>query len=416
MVRAVKTKATRSLHKGERAVLLPGATSAEPWEVWVLGGQAEPQCIQACSSPNDNRLSKQTTLALPVSQVYCLPLWLNETDPKQFGQMIPLQLELRGLQPRNGVAVADWSVAATEENRTLVTVGVLPATEDPELHVEAYRRFDLSARYLELPENAITVWREQDQLVVAFTRDNHLVYFQALGDEHITPRVLQDLTCLRATLIMQGILTNLRQIVLWVDATPAEVESLRATLQLSVTVPQKPPPRAPSPVWKLTPGTVSEAQRQQEVWRWRRRGIFLGLAAYLLIAGFLLIRFYFLSQQGDALRKWQSAHAATLAQIHATQAAWNALRPVVDESGYPLEILRATNEAIPADDLHLTLFEADDSHLLIKGEAKNAPAAFQFLDKLQNDNRFAGYHWERSQPTLAANDLTQFQIEGTRAP
>lgn len=415
MVRTVKTKVMRSLNKGERAVLLPGSTSAEPWEVWVIGTQGEPKCVQVCATPPENRLSKNTTFALPVSEVYCLPLWLNETDAKQFAQMIPLQLELRGLQPRNSPAIADWSVVAEEGTRTLVTVGVLPASWDQELKVDAYQSFDLSARYFSFPENALTLWREQDQMVVALTRDKNLVYFQVLGEGRITPRVLQDLVCLRATLAMQGVLTSLQQVTLWMDADLGEQASLRTTLQLPVSTAQRPPPRLPAPAWKLTPGTVSDAQRNREIWRWRKRGILLGLLVYLLLAALLFTRFFLLSRQVDDLSKWQAAHAPALARVHAAQAAWKDLRPVVDESSYPLELLLHVTEAIPADQLHLTLFEASGDHLLIKGEAKNVAAAFQFFDKVKNDPHLAGYKWDMGQPTLSPNDLAQLQIEGTRA-
>ncbi len=84
--------------------------------------------------------------------VYCLPLWLNETDARQFAGMIPLQLELRGLQPRNETAVFDWTVVAQEQTRTLVVVGILPPALPADLHAEAYESFDLSARCFPFPK------------------------------------------------------------------------------------------------------------------------------------------------------------------------------------------------------------------------------------------------------------------------
>src|SRR5260221_754580 len=190
MVRTVKAKAVRSLNKGEHAVLLPGSTGAEPWEVWVIGAQADAKCVQTCATPRDNPLRRNATLALPVSQAFCLPLWLNETDAKQFAGMIPLQLELRGLQPRgNGPAVFDWTVVAREGTRTLVMVGVLPSSIAAEMQAGDYPAFDLSARYLSFPENSLTLWREQDRLAVAITRGQNLVYYQALEEGRITERV-----------------------------------------------------------------------------------------------------------------------------------------------------------------------------------------------------------------------------------
>ena len=94
MVRAVKTKPVRSLAKGQRALLRPGPTGAEPWEVWVYGGKTSIQLVQVCATPLENKLRKNATLTLPVSQVFCLPLWLNETDAKLFAGIIPLQLKV----------------------------------------------------------------------------------------------------------------------------------------------------------------------------------------------------------------------------------------------------------------------------------------------------------------------------------
>ncbi len=261
MVRTVKTKPVRSLSKGQRALLLPGSTGAEPWEVWVLGGKESAQLVQTCMTPLDNRLRRDAMLMLPVAQVFCLPLWLNETDPRQLAGMIPLQVELRGLQPRgNDPAVFDWTAVAQEEGRTLVMVGVLPATLPPELHAEAYESFDLSARCLPLPENAMTLWKEQDRLVVAMTRGTHLVYFQALSEGEITTRVLQDLSCARATLTMHDILTPLRQVLLWTNVSPPELAALEKALSLPVEEGERPAPSVPARAWKLTPALVGAAK------------------------------------------------------------------------------------------------------------------------------------------------------------
>ncbi len=415
MVRTVKAKTTRSLNKGERAVLLPGSTGAAPWEVWVFGIQGTWNA-QTCATPLDNRLRKNTTLALPVSQVFSVPLWLNETDEKQFVGMITLQLELRGLQPRgNGAAVFDWTMVTREGARTLVVVGVLPASLAPEIQAEAYETFDLSARYLSFPENSLILWLEQDHLVAAFTRGPNLVYCQALTEGRITPRVVQDLNCMKATLAMQDILLTLQQAVLWVEATSTEISILQAAFPLPVKQAERPPPKIPSRAWKLIPSTVGVAKRTREIRRWQGRGLLIAIVVYLLVVIGLASRFLLTSLKVDELRKWQSSHSQTLALVRETRTAWKELGPVVDENHYPLELLLHASEAIPSDQLHLTLFEASDGHLLIKGEAKNAAAAFDFLDKLKSDPHFAGYTWDMGQPHLLPNDLAQLQIEGTLA-
>jgi hypothetical protein len=419
MVRAVKskTKPVRSLAKGQRAILLPGPTEAEPWEVWVFGGKnQEAQIVQICPTPMDNRLRKGSTLAFPVAQVYCLPLWLNETDSRQFAGIIPLQLELRGLQPRNETAVFDWSVVAHGEGRTLVVVGVLPASLPEYLQSESYESFDLSARYFPLPPNALVLWREHDRLVFAITNGGNLTYFQALPEAEITPRVIQDLNCARATLEMQDILPPLQRIVLWTSVKPDESSALAAAFNLPVVEEECPPPEAPEQAWKLTPSAIGEARRARENQRWIKRLSIILFLLYLGVVGWFVTQYVLLSLKVADLRQWQAAHADDISLVEDGRSTWKALSPIVDTKHYPFELLLHAQQAIPADQLHLTLFETNsEGHLLIKGEAKNVAGAFTFLEKLKGDPYFDGYNLNMGNPRPLPNDLASFQIEGTRA-
>ena len=400
--------------KGQTAVLLPGTHGAEPWELWLLRGQGQADMVQACKTPAENRLRKSSTLLLPITYVYCVPLWLNETDAKQFAGMIPLQLEMRGLQPRGGEpAVFDWTVVTQEGARTLVAVGVLPAALPAEFNTGAYQGFDLSARYLPLPENALVIWREQDRLVLAITRGAFLVYFQALTEGTVTPRVVQEIICAQATLAMQDVVGPLGQIVAWTPLTEAEVAALKGALPLPVVQEDRPVPSAPKQAWKLVPVDVNEARRLKasRAWLWRAAGIFL--VAYLAFVGFMVWQHVTLSRQADALRHWRDAHAEALDLVESGRAQWKALAPVVETKDYPLELLRQTVESIPADQLHLTLFEAGNGKLRIKGEAKNVAGAFEFFGKLKGDPYFSTYHLEMANPNPLPNDLAAFQIEGS---
>jgi hypothetical protein len=409
MVRTIKPP--RSLQKGERTVLLPGATEAEPWEVWSVGSHSE--CIQVCQKPEENKFGKSAILALPVSQVYGLPLWLNETDPKQFRGIIGLQLEARGLQPRGREAIFNWSIIAEEGARRLVLVAVLPALQPVDLETDACETFDLSARLFPLPPNAVVLWREQDRLVVAITRGTNLACFNALSETTLSSRTVQDLICLRAGLQMQGVVNELKQLVLWMDASPAELGDLRVGLGLPVRQETRPSPVVPAEPWNLMPARVDEVKRGRVARQWQRRVITLVIVCFLLVAAALAARVALTWMEVGRLQRWSADHARSLQLVHDTQAAWKDLRPVVDENSYPLELLLHVSESVPTDQLHLTLFETGSGHVLIKAEAKNLTAAFQLLDKLKKDPHFAGYTWEMAQPHTLANDVTQLQIEGT---
>jgi hypothetical protein len=415
MVRAVKTKQTRSLTKGQRAILLPGPTGAEPWELWFVGAKGAADLVQICATPSDNKMRKSTTLTLPVSQVFCLPLWLNETDTKLFAGMIPLQLELRGLQPRGGDPVFDYSIVAQEGSRTLVVVGVLPATLSSDISTDGYEAFDLSARYLPFPENTVTIWREQDRLALAITRGPHLVYYQALAEGTITPRVVQDLSCAQATLAMQDILTPLHKMLLWTKVTPEELATLKTALPLPIEQEECPPPVAPRQQWKLVPAVVTEVRKSRANRTWQLRALGIFLVVYLAAVGWFVSQVVMRSQQVSVLKQWQVENAPALQAVQQGRAAWRELGPVVDTKNYPLELLRQTYESIDLNQLHLTLFETGGNKMLIKGEAKNVAGAFQLYNKLKADPYFTDYNLNMANPHPLPNDLAQFQIEGTRA-
>jgi hypothetical protein len=136
---------------------------------------------------------------------------------------------------------------------------------------------------------------------------------------------------------------------------------------------------------------------------------------YLLGVAWMVTRMVLTSMKVDELNKWQSANAQKIALVHEGRAAWKDLGPVVDTKSYPLELLLEASQSIPADQLHLTLFEAGNGHLLIKGEAKNVAGAYQFFSKLKGDPYFSSYSLTMNNPRPLPNDLAQFQIEGTHA-
>ncbi len=411
MDRTVKNPPAAKLRPGQDVFLLPGSLEAEPWEVWISGAGGESKCAQVCAAPRDNPWRKRSTLVLPVDQVFCLPLWLNESDPGRLAGMIGLQLEARGLAD----AIHQWSVVDREEGRTLVLAGVLPATLSAELQVEAYRTFDVSARYLPWPENTLTLWREQGRLAAAFTRGSQLVYFQTLGEERCTERAVQTLICLRASLEMQSVLKNLSQITAWTELGPSELAALQSGLKLPVRQEEEPLPVPPAAAWNLCPPEVSRSKKQDQTRRWKSRALLLFLAAYLLFAAFLLIQFYLTSRQVAGLRQWRAGHAADLAEIERARSDWQRLQPVVDTNAYPLEVLLHCAAAIPKDQLRLTFFELNDGKAVLKGEANNIAAAYSFFDRLKNAPELASFTWRMGEPHLLPNDLAQLQIEGTHA-
>jgi hypothetical protein len=409
----VRTLTAPRASRGQRTVLLPGTTEAEPWEVWTTGEGAA--CLQACQRLQDNSAGNETVLALPVAQVVALPLWLRETDPKQFREMIRLQLEARGLQPRAGEAIFEWSLVAQDEARTLVLAAVLANLLPEEIETDIFPIFELSARCFTMPTDALVIWMEQGRLVVAATRGCQVAYFQTLSAAGLTVRAIQDLTCVATALQMQKVLGDIKKIVAWTTLTPIEIAALQAALGVPVRQEPKPAPELPRQAWNLIPRRVDDAKRQRTTRRWQSLAVLIAVVLGLGFVVALGLRLFFTSREIADLQQWQAAHAASLQTISDTHAAWHDLQPVVDTEGYPLEVLLRVAGSLPADQVHLTLFDEEGDHLLIKAEAKNLTSGFQFFDQVKKNPKLKGYTWEMAQPHSLANDVTQLQIEGTRA-
>ncbi len=394
-------------------MLLPGATEAEPWELWTVGAHA--RCVASSLRADEAPSHRNTVLALPVAQVIALPLWLQETDEREFRDLIALQLETRALLPRTTEPVFAWSLVQKEPKRTLVLVAVLPASLPEELETDAYTVFDISARCYPMPADALVLWTEKNRLVLAVTRQDRLVHFQALSDARITARAIQTIVCTIGSLRIQGVIDGIRQAVSWAGLSPAESSALETALGVPVRAEDRPAPLLPVEGWNLTPPKVGEVKRRRQARVWKIRTALIALLALIAaLAGFGL-HLFFTAREVSQLRAWRDAHAAELQTVQDTSSAWQDLQPVVDTNIYPLEVLLHVSDDLPADQVHLTLFEQEGGHLLIKAEAKNLTAGFQFFDRLKKDSRLSSYTWEMAQPQSLANDITQLQIEGTYA-
>ena len=153
------------------------------WEAWALDDAAPAVLAKTCALPDEAQPSSQSVLALPVRQLFAVPLWLATSDPALMRDMIFLQLERRGLAGRSAQdAVFDYQVVSAAENQTLVLAVSLPGNLPPHLCPAQLRNFEPSALTYALPPDGFTIWIEDDRLVLAVTNGPRPVYFQALGE------------------------------------------------------------------------------------------------------------------------------------------------------------------------------------------------------------------------------------------
>ncbi|MBI4024403.1 MAG: hypothetical protein HY360_05440 [Verrucomicrobia bacterium] len=394
----------------EKFLLCPGDGQ---WEVWGMGPDSISKLVRTCPTPADAKIPAHAILALPLRHVFALPLWLVAGDDATLADMIYLQLEKRALLARSrSETVMHHQVVGVEDAKKLALVAVLPVGLPESLCLDRITHYDLSARVFPLPKNQFTLWIEGDRLVLAVTRDDHLCYFQALGNREITPLVSQELRCIQMRLETEKILASGRGVTLWGEFSSEAQALVGHALGLAVQCQPRPSPCMPSAPWNLIPHSVAQAQVAHQQRAKRRNILALAAAVYALLIGGLIFQVAKLSFQTAAIKTALAKDASTVAVIRETARRWSALEAAINPEDYPLEQLLRCSRSLPPDGVRFTLFERKGTKLLIMGEAKSAASAFKFAEDLKQSKDLAGYKWQMPQPRLLPNDSSQFQIEG----
>jgi hypothetical protein len=388
---------------------LPGANA---WELWAL---QEGQIVLVREIGDLSTLAAQELwlFALPVHQVYAVPMWVNATDDAALPDLIHLQLERRGLVSRPGEdLVMQYERIAQTAQQKLLLVTVLPEQLPLELQMAQAKQFEVSARFWPLPENEIVLFKEDRRIAVAVTRDDKLCYFQSIVQDELNPAAIHEVLCIRLQLEAQRIADHLTGITLWGEFSDDQVGPLGTALQLPVKVQAKPTPQLPNSGCRLIPHSVRLAH-VESARKTKAHQVALsvaGLYVLFLLGWMSLVAWeqFETSRLGADL----DSTAGVVQELSQTAARWRDLQPAINPELYPVELLYRSAQALPSEGVRLTLFEERENKLLITGEARNARAAFKFKEDLEKDKGLATRRWQMPQPQPLPNDSAKFQIEG----
>ena len=136
------------------------------------------------------------------------------------------------------------------------------------------------------------------------------------------------------------------------------------------------------------------------------------LYLFLLLwgAGDLMIRHAALAK----LRRQVSDMKTPAAEAHRLSDRWNALRPAVDPSTYPLDILAAIAAPTQGGKVRLISVIMESGHLQIAGEATDVTQAYGFMEALKKTPLLQQFDWTTGQPQLAGKESVKFEMEGSR--
>ena len=403
-----------SARQGGIVIERPG-TAPGTWERWHLPAEGTPEVLG-----NEEPLPAKSlrVMALPSSSLFSWPLWIaSEGDGRD---LVKMELSGRHLLKRGmDEGLIAIPILQLGERRLVLAV----ATEEPfpeEMMPDGWKnagRYEISAR-LRGPGDKpdMILWQEQGVIQAAYYRDGQTVWFCAVRPGHsgstlqrASARLLSEgiLGHPPATILLQGISLEYRALL---------TKDLAANFPRAIVSESRedtPPSLPPTPI-DLTPsGARLERLRKQRNERLFSIGSVAAIIYLLLLAwgtGDLLIR------QAALKRIRREVVAVTTPAQQAKQESerWNALRPAVDPTTYPLDLLAAVAAPTEGGKVRLTNFNLEQGHLQISGEATDVTQAYAFIEQLKKNPLLQEYDWTSGQPQLAGKNSVKFDMEGTR--
>ncbi len=377
----------------------------DEWQQWEFT-DGRSRRLPADAPVNGSR----RTLAVPARQVLASPLWIEGADPALTPDAAKLELEVRGLLSRTQGMGGISLRLLPAEGRTLAVAAVFP----PELPggFPPAERFDGSPYFYPLPRDAMTIWREGDDYVAAFTRGGDVVYWETTDRLLAAEDVRTWLSLIVLRLRGERVLTLAPQVVSWVEGLPAERVAPDGCAP-GQGAGQEPVLEGVRGDWKPASAHQADARRQQR--EHLRMIVLAGAAGYLVLAAVFFI-------YAGALR-WQAASArseavklrAEVDRFQPTAVEWASIAPAAEPAQYPLELLRGVIAAMPPGGVRLTKFSVEDGRLAIDGEAPDFGAAKAFYNTLAASPQLKGIAWDgNTTPTVTT--VTSFHAEGGLPP
>ncbi len=384
----------------DKSICFPGE---ESWELWrQKAGIFE---LAETAEFEEGSIAKPfksaTYFAFPIVSAFAVPVWASSEDKAVVQGVVEMHLEGLGVKPGNPVGqLVDHRVALRKDGRSLVLATVLSEGYELSLPRQSPNHFDVSARFLVLPSNHITVWKELGRLVLAVTRDDSIVHFQALSAEQIDEEAVREIKCLMLQLSTEGVLDSPSGLMLWVEGVDeATVELAHRELGIRVLRDLRPAPVLPEKGSQLLP-TVVAIQRHAAERRRKIRNIALAVAAV-----WVCVMAWFI--YGYAVQKKEADRQAMVMQKKRPEAEWipafeeryKLIRDSIEVPRFPVELYyRVHAKLIPY--VRLTSFSIENDTLRLQGEARDSNAA----------NKFGGILFNKT------GDLAQYNLDWEARP
>jgi hypothetical protein len=391
-------------------LLLPGETS---WELWRTSADGSYELAQV-TEHGPGSFSKEAsghTLALPAVNVWVLPAWIQgEADHLQ--EMAGLHLERMSVRTAGHTQGMSLEVMSQRDSSHLVRITALKDQVTPLAdHKITPRECRLSALCLDLPRNALVLWKELGRMVLAITSESGLLYFAPLSSTKLDTHAITEINHICLQLSFQRVIQEPSGIYVWTE--DGDMEALRSASGLPVHVTEKPKPSLTGMAGSLMPLDLI-ASRQAAASSARRRLLALS-AAFVLSACVAVFTLLIgkISRERDALLEQVAAITPRASKVESQRAAWQEAAPAVDPDGSPLETLLRLMEPAASSQITLTELEWTPKSVLLRGRAPEISPALKYMQEIKDTESLIAFNWEPGTPEIGENGAA-FEVKGER--
>lgn len=395
-------------------LLLPAPDAA--WRVWKPRAASS---VEAVESPAEtSHLGKPLVIGLPASACRTIGLILPQTDSDLLEQIITTQLERRGFKLETDEAGKNyrWHLLGSVGGQSIVSADLLSDPFPPALAAVHASDYTAALRLAQLPAGHIVITEEQGDLVLAASHQGRLFHSHIFAQGSATEETL----ALEITLARLALEADLgADSITGVALVGASFGRELVTRLSSVT---DLPVRAMA---ELAPNTTLDTKgwskmlpldiRRSQTARVRRgkmtRALILGGMLYVSL-GFLAFAYLHYQQQRAAeLGEQVELTSGPAAAVRQANQRWKALAPAIEPKRYPLFLLAEINRIMPGSGIVIREFEVTGDVIEIRGEARDAQLAVQFVEDFKKNRILGRYQWTAPRPELKGTTAT-FRAQG----
>jgi len=394
-------------------LLLPSPDAT--WRVWKPRSTGGGEAVETPASvPNQG---KPLIVGLPASACRTVGMILPNADHEILEQIIITQLDRKGLKLEGGTQRNfRWHLLTQNASVATVSVDILAEPFPQDLALSQASDYTSALRLLTLPNGHLLITEEHGSLVLAANYQGKLYHSHLFAPVTAsTEEIAQEIVLSRLALEQDLGVGSISGLALAGSAWDRQITETLATLTgLPTRIVSQLPPNADldTRAWpRLLPRSVREDQTSAA-----RRGklIRFGILGGLLFVSLAFLAFAYLTFQERSAAELEAAVETTAEpalQVKKTVERWKALAPAIEPRRYPMVLLTEITKLMPPSGIVIREFEIKDTEIDIRGEARDAQMAFQFVEDLQKHNVLGLYKWSKPQPTVREK-AAQFRAQG----